>query len=169
MDGTIIYRGGPERRGEMCRCGRCGVEEVCRPGRDFYVLEGDPLGPLLCEDCMTAHALSEAAKLRKDLEGSGEACPGGDENTSTNSKQPGRPPELQRTSEGRGLGGEGRVESANLWLVCYDAMRDRVLSTKWAGAPLNREGALNLAAWIVCLCDPTGEEFDKLREEIRRA
>lgn len=33
---------------------------------------------------------------------------------------------------------------------------------------LTREQALNLGAWLVTLADPTGEEFEKLRQEIQK-
>jgi len=33
--------------------------------------------------------------------------------------------------------------------------------------PISKEEALNLAAWLRCLADPAGEQFDKLIQEIQ--
>lgn len=36
---------------QICRCSCCSIEARCVPGFDFYALEKDPEGKLLCEDC----------------------------------------------------------------------------------------------------------------------
>lgn len=49
---AVITHGGVERVGKLCRCIKCGTEEVCRLFFDFYTHPTDPTGPLHCERCV---------------------------------------------------------------------------------------------------------------------
>ncbi len=53
----VVTRSGSDRRYQWCRCSGCGLEELCAPQRDFYVMrpavEADE-APIYCDDCFRA-------------------------------------------------------------------------------------------------------------------
>lgn len=57
-----ITHGGTDRGYKLCKCSKCGAEEVCTPRRDFYTLRGDTKGPLHCEDCFRKWCATEVSK-----------------------------------------------------------------------------------------------------------
>ena len=71
-----------------------------------------------------------------------------------------------------GLGG-APIDSSNLHGVGMKADgRIIITSPRWGlemfSPVLDKEGALNLAAWLSLLADPDGKEFDRIREAIKR-
>ncbi len=54
------------------------------------------------------------------------------------------------------------ADTGNWFMVHYDAQRDLLFTVLRPGAPLNKEGALNFAAWTVALVDPEQKEFQPL-------
>jgi hypothetical protein len=47
-----LTRGGPDRRGKVCRCHGCGIETVCTPTFDFYTRGRASRGFLYCFPCL---------------------------------------------------------------------------------------------------------------------
>ena len=52
----------PWRR-QLCRCGGCGLEEICSLFRDFYALNDHPEAWLLCEVCICVTTVVARRKL----------------------------------------------------------------------------------------------------------
>lgn len=61
MKEEILLKDGPDRRGRLCRCSKCGATYRCTPETDFWVTEkSKPF--LLCASCFSAEVgVPEAA------------------------------------------------------------------------------------------------------------
>jgi hypothetical protein len=62
----------------------------------------------------------------------------------------------------------GAPDISNRFLVGYKGEWLCILQPPTT-IPIPREDALNLAAWIVCLADPSGKDFQRVVEAIKNS
>ena len=64
---------------------------------------------------------------------------------------------------------QGKMTTANLFAVGIRGTGEHlvILNARPLCMPFTKSDALNLAAWLVVLADPVGDEFEKLMTKIR--